>query len=163
MSIAPPRLAEALLRRVLAPEDAEVVAGDLEETFTLHILPREGIAGARRWYWRQVVSVVGAHLFPASTVSTHEARFRMTSALQDLLYAVRSLRKEPGYAVVAILLLALGIGAAVAVLSLTYAVLFKTLPYRDPARLMMVHLVTALPDSDAPRPMVWSYPKYRAF
>ena len=87
----------------------------------------------------------------------------MDCAIQDLFYAARSLRKQPGYTTIAILLLALGIGGAVAVLALTYAVLFKPLPYRDPARLMMVHLLAPMPDSDVPRPTFWSYPKYRAF
>ena len=87
----------------------------------------------------------------------------MASTLQDVMYAIRSLRRQPGYSAIAILLLALGVGAAVAVLSLTDAVLFKPLPYRDPERLMLAHLIAPKPDSDVPGPVVWSYPKYRAF
>jgi putative ABC transport system permease protein len=161
--MSPPRLAEALLRRVLSAEDAEVIAGDLEETFRQQVLPRDGIAAARRWYWCQVVSIVWAQLAQASPFAAEPARSPMRSALQDVSYAIRSLRRQPGYAAIAILLLALGVGAALAVLSLTYAVLFKPLPYRDPARLMMIHLLAPMPDSDVPGPVVWSYPKYRAF
>ena len=165
MPIAPPRAAGALLRRVLSPEDAEVIAGDLEEMFTARILGGERHARARRWYWRQVLSIVRARVFDAPVLPARHSASRPTiqSALQDLLYAVRSLRKQPGYTVTATLLLALGIGAAVAVLSLTYAVLFKPLPYRDPARLMMVHMLAPMPDSAVARPTFWSYPKYRAF
>ncbi|MGB2717743.1 MAG: ADOP family duplicated permease [Vicinamibacterales bacterium] len=162
---APPRSAQALLQRVLPAEDAEVIAGDLEETFRERVLPCEGIACARRWYWRQVISIVWARMFDASVHPTEQSTSRptMDSALQDLFYAARSLRKQPGYTAIAILLLALGTGAAVAVLSLTYAVLFKPLPYRDPARLMMVHMLAPMPDADISRPTFWSYPKYRAF
>jgi putative ABC transport system permease protein len=165
MPIDPPRSAEALLRCALSAEDAEVIAGDLEETFREKILPRDGISGARRWYWRQVVSVVWARALGLSSPATEQNASRpvMDSALQDLFYAARSLRKQPGYTAVAMLLLTLGIGAAIAVLSLTYGVLFKPLPYRDPARLMMVHMLAPMPDSPVAGPMFWSYPKYRAF
>lgn len=165
MSGDPPRLAEALLRRLLAAEDAEVIAGDLEETFRGTIRPRDGLSQARRWYWRQVISVVCARLFDISAPPTepHTSRPIMDSTLHDLFYAVRSLRKQPGYTAIAILLLTLGVGAAIAVLSLTYGVLFKPLPYRDPSRLMMVHMLAPMPDATVPAPTFWSYPKYRAF
>jgi putative ABC transport system permease protein len=163
MSNAPPRLAEALLRRVLSEENGEVIAGDLEETFLEQIVPRDGVAAARRWYWRQVVSVLWAHLFRASSLPAQPPRSPMASTIQDVSYAIRALRRQPGYAAIAILLLALGVGAAVAVLSLTYAVLYKPLPYRDPGRLMLAHLTAPGPDSDVPGTIVWSYPKYCAF
>jgi putative ABC transport system permease protein len=165
MPIDPPRSAEALLRRVLSAEDSEVIAGDLEETFRETVLPREGSSRARRWYWRQVISIVWARFFEASVPPAEHrtSRTAMDSALRDLFYAARSLRKQPGYTAIAMLLLTLGIGAAVAVLSLTYGVLFKPLPYRDPARLMMVHMLAPMPDSAVPGPTFWSYPKYRAF
>jgi len=48
----PPRAAEALLRVFLGSEDAEVIGGDLDETFH-ETAPRIGAGAARRWYWRQ--------------------------------------------------------------------------------------------------------------
>jgi putative ABC transport system permease protein len=56
----------------------------------------------------------------------------------DLRYALRGLRRSPGFALTAILSLALGIGASVSIFTISDNLLLRPLPYRDPARLMMV-------------------------
>ncbi len=58
--------------------------------------------------------------------------------MQDLRYACRSLGRTPGFTVVAVLTLALGIGATTAIFSAVHGVLMKPLPYRDPSRLASI-------------------------
>jgi putative ABC transport system permease protein len=62
----------------------------------------------------------------------------MSGIVQDLRYALRQLLKNPGFTAVAVVTLALGIGANTAIFSVIYAVLLRPLPFHDPSRVVAV-------------------------
>ncbi len=78
----------------------------------------------------------------------------MSGVIQDFQYAVRQVRKSPGFAAIAVITLALGIGANTSIFSVVNAVLLRSLPFSDAGRLVRVWHTP--PQSSFPRISVFS-------
>jgi len=89
----------------------------------------------------------------------------MENLLKDIRYGLRSLRKRPAFAAIAIVTLTLGIGANTAIFTLVNAVMFKTLPVHDPQELVLFSDSTGEGTSidDSPKAGKWDRFSYASF
>ncbi|MEO7143166.1 MAG: ABC transporter permease, partial [Bryobacteraceae bacterium] len=81
----------------------------------------------------------------------------MRTLIQDARYAVRTLVKNPAFGAVAILALALGIGATTAIFSVVNAALLRPLPYPSPERLTVLHKIYPNGAGNAVTAFMFSY------
>jgi hypothetical protein len=87
----------------------------------------------------------------------------MTELLHDIRFALRQLRKSPGFATIAILTLVLGIGANTAIFTLVHAVMLKSLPVANPEQLYSLGDFQTCCDTTGPQDnfSLYSYPLYK--
>jgi putative ABC transport system permease protein len=116
----------------------EEMAAEIESHFQMHIEEnlRRGMDAAEAR--RDARLKFGGIEETRESIRDGATIMALENTWRDIRYAVRGLRGNPGFAVTAILSLALGIGASVAIFTLVDNLLLRPLPYRDPGRLMML-------------------------
>ncbi|MEK9500987.1 ADOP family duplicated permease [Gemmatimonadota bacterium DH-20] len=139
----PPGPARRLLERLVAGDPAgPSILGDLHEDF-VRVARRRGGFAARWWYRREVVALALDRGAAASSSllrrngPVHDMLFR-PGWMQDARVGLRRFRREPGFALLLVLVIGLGVGATTAVYSVLRPLLIAPLPFEHPERLVWV-------------------------
>ena len=162
---------DGLRHRIRALAGARQYARELDEEMHFHLsldaMQREH--AARGSLSGEDARFAARRRFGNLTSLTEETRSMagfsfLDEVIQDARFALRTFRRSPAFTTVAVLTLAIGIGANTAIFSAVNALLLRPLPFPHPERLMKVSL-TVPPRNGQPArsDMVWSYPKFTAF
>ena len=148
----PPRLAEWLLWHCLPRGGVRAsVLGDLHELYTEKATdPKLGAHQAARWYWEHALRISLRYLIrrvrpgrlvPFDGGPTPDANAMgdvMGEFIRDVRFTLRGFARKPGFLVMALVTLALGVGANTAVFSVVNGVYLRPLDFQDPDRLVQV-------------------------
>ena len=138
MQRTPPRLALFLLRLWLSGPSYEAVAGDLYEEY-------QDPSRSSSWFWQQTFSTIKPLWAPPVWSAVSPMRMVRSTGLltlrQDLSYSIRTLRKSPGFAVIVISAIALGIGINTGIFSVLNALAFRPVPVQNPDRVVSIYQV----------------------
>ena len=148
MNRRPPRLAERWLRSVIRDADArEGVLGDLREGYD-RVARRFTVVAAHLWYWVSAVATLRWYVFERlreqrrghGLGGRYEASGigSVKTLWFDTRFAFRTLRRTPAFSVVAVLTIALGIGATTAIFTVLDGVVLKPLPYESADRVVRI-------------------------
>jgi putative ABC transport system permease protein len=139
-----PALPAALLRHALPHAERDEVLGDVADEY-LERTAAEGRPAARRWLWGQVAASLPALLrrswwrgwtgFEPQANRMQPGGPLMESWIMDARFVARRLASRPGYAVLAVLTLALGVGGTAAVYGVARKFLLDPLPYQNEQQL----------------------------
>ena len=159
----PPRLVRWWLARLVPRRDRAVALAELDDLYALKAA-KHGYPAADRWYRRQLLKFPARlwadRIVRGTHAVTHPDIWRSTmspeSLIRDLKYALRRLGRAPGFSVIAVISLALGIGANTAMFSIVNAIVFADPPFVDSETLVEVYTS----DSSGTLYGTWSYPDY---
>jgi hypothetical protein len=132
----------AVLRRLIALFRRRRMDRDLDDELAFHLAMRQEEHAVRGVAPTDADLTVRRHFGNVLRVK-EQARDAwvfawVEGALQDVRFALRALRRSPGFAAVAISVLAVGIGGTVAIFSIVNAVLLRPLPFKDSDRVVYI-------------------------